>query len=64
MVNTKISELTALTAPATGDLIPAVDISDTTQAASGTTKKVTYNDFFALYAERGLVNYIYPVEYP
>lgn len=37
----KISEMTALTVtPASGDLIPIVDVSDTTQAASGTTKKI------------------------
>lgn len=42
MANSKISDLTALTTPASGDLIPIVDVSDTTQAASGTTKKITY----------------------
>lgn len=41
MANAKISELTALTSPATGDLLPIVDVSDTTDAASGTTKKIT-----------------------
>lgn len=41
MANAKISELTALTSPETGDLFPIVDISDTTDAASGTTKKIT-----------------------
>lgn len=39
--NKRISEYTALTSPATGDLIPIVDVSDTTDAASGTTKKIT-----------------------
>lgn len=38
----QISDFTALGgAPATGDLIPVVDISDTTDAPSGTTKKMT-----------------------
>lgn len=37
----KISELSSNATPATGDLIPNVDISDTTQAASGTTKRST-----------------------
>lgn len=47
MANTKISALTSLAAvPATGDLFSIVDISDTTQAASGTTKKIAAS-FFA-----------------
>ena len=43
MAKTKITALTELTDTniAIGDLIPIVDISDTSQAASGTTKKVT-----------------------
>lgn len=42
MANTKISALTSLGAtPASGDLFSIVDVSDTTQAASGSTKKVT-----------------------
>lgn len=42
MANTKISALTALGAtPASGDLFSIVDVSDTTQAASGSTKKIT-----------------------
>lgn len=44
MANEKISELTALTTPAAGDLIPIVDVSDTTDAASGTTKKIAVSD--------------------
>jgi hypothetical protein len=42
----KISALTALTAPADGDLLPIVDVSDTTDAASGTTKKIAVSSFF------------------
>jgi len=42
MANKKISELTASTELATGDLLPVVDISDTAGAASGTTKKITW----------------------
>ena len=38
MADKKISALTELTTPADGDKIPIVDVSDTTQAASGTTK--------------------------
>lgn len=42
MADTKISALTELAeTPATGDLVALVDVSDTTQAASGTTKKIT-----------------------
>ena len=43
MAKTKITALTELTDTniAIGDLIPIVDVSDTSQAASGTTKKVT-----------------------
>lgn len=43
MANAIISALTALAvAPAVGDLFAVVDVSDTTDAASGTTKKITY----------------------
>lgn len=45
MSNRKISELTELaTTPADGDLLPIVDISDTTDSANGTTKKVTISN--------------------
>ena len=43
MADSKISALTALAAaPAVGDLFVVVDISDTTMAASGTNKKITW----------------------
>jgi len=45
MADTKISALTALTLPVTGDIVPIVDVSDTTQAASGTTKGITFSTF-------------------
>jgi hypothetical protein len=45
MANSKITDLTTLTSVASGDLIPIVDISDTTQASSGTTKKITQSNF-------------------
>lgn len=48
MANVKISGLSALTAPANGDLAALVDISDTTDAASGTTKKITLADLFKI----------------
>lgn len=47
MANKKITSLTALgVAPATNDLIPIVDISDTTDSAGGTTKKITVANIF------------------
>jgi hypothetical protein len=48
MADTKITALTALTAadPAS-DVLPIVDISDTTMAASGTTKKISINNILA-----------------
>ena len=42
MANRKISDLTALTAPAAGDLLPIVDISEA--AAANKNKKITYSD--------------------
>ena len=45
MANRKISDLTALTAPATGDLLPIVDISEAT--AADKNKKITYGAFLS-----------------
>ena len=45
MANRKISDLTALTAPATGDLLPIVDISEA--AAANKNKKITFGVFLA-----------------
>lgn len=42
----KISELTTLTSLASNDLFITVDVSDTSMAASGTDKKVTYTTLF------------------
>lgn len=48
MPNEEISSFTALAvAPASSDLLPLVDVSDTTDAATGTTKKITVANFFA-----------------
>lgn len=44
MADAKVSALTELTSVATGDLIPIVDISDSTMGASGTTKKITQDN--------------------
>jgi len=48
MPDTKITALTALTTadPAT-DMMPIVDVSDTTMAASGTTKRISINNILA-----------------
>jgi hypothetical protein len=53
----KISELTALTGAgaATTDLIEALDISDTTMAASGTNKSLTLAEVVTFLAANGLV---------
>jgi hypothetical protein len=40
----QISDFTALTTPASGDLLAIVDVSDTTDAATGTTKKLDFDD--------------------
>ena len=45
MANRKISDLTALTAPAIGDLLPIVDISEA--AAADKNKKITYGELLA-----------------
>ena len=45
MANRKISDLTALTAPVTGDLLPIVDISEAT--AADKNKKITYGTFLS-----------------
>lgn len=48
MADSKITALTALTAadPA-NDMLPVVDVSDTTMAASGTTKRISINNLLA-----------------
>ena len=49
MADQKISALAALTGAnaATGDLVPVVDVSDTTMAASGTNKSMTLAEVIA-----------------
>lgn len=44
MADRKISDLTALTTPATGDLLPIVDVSET--AAADKNKKITVQELF------------------
>ena len=44
MANKKISSMTELSSPASGDKVPLVDVSDTTGAATGTTKWVSVDN--------------------
>jgi hypothetical protein len=50
MANAKLSSLTALVSPASGDKLYIVDVSDTTQSASGTSKQITYGNLVSLTA--------------
>lgn len=43
----RISSFESLTSPANGDLVPIVDVSDTSMAATGTTKQVTFENMMA-----------------
>lgn len=49
MASKKITDLTADTTPATGDFLASVDISDVTDSADGTNKKVTLGDVNTLF---------------
>ena len=42
MAKISIADLGSLTTPASGDLLPIVDISDLSSSVNGTTKKITY----------------------
>lgn len=44
MATQEIDDFTALTTPASGDLLPIVDVSDTTDSPQGTTKKIAVSD--------------------
>jgi hypothetical protein len=44
----KISDLTELLAPASGDMVATVDVDDLTDAASGTTKRLTLANLLTL----------------
>ncbi len=47
MANQRLTSLTTLTSPASGDVFYIVDISDTADGASGTSKGITYANFIA-----------------
>lgn len=50
MADSKITSLTELSsAPATSDVLPIVDVSDTSQAATGTTKKIRITNLLSEY---------------
>jgi hypothetical protein len=51
----KITDLTALTTTATGDLVPIVDVSDTTDVATGATKKVAMSDLLTFDSDLSLL---------
>ena len=55
MADSKISSLTELTVPSSGDLIPIVDISDTSMAGTGTDKKIQYSNLLAIMYPIGCV---------
>lgn len=61
MADTRITALTALTGDvvATGDLLPIVDISDTTMAASGTTKNITAAELLVYLQNNGLYRHAF-----
>ena len=48
----RITELAALTAPVSNDLIEVVDVSDTSMAATGTNKKLTLTTLTAITSTR------------
>lgn len=55
MTDTKISGLADLgTSPDSGDLVPVVDVSDLSMAASGTNKKVSFSNFLLNYVAKSL----------
>lgn len=51
MANKKITELGSLTTAVSADELAIVDASDTTQGASGSTKRITFTNF---YESRGI----------
>lgn len=53
MADSKISLLTEVTTLAAGDMLPVVDVSDTSMAASGTTKRVLQSN---LLVDAGVAN--------
>lgn len=55
MTDLKITGLTDLaSSPASNDVLPIVDVSDTTMAPSGTNKKVSFSNFLLNYVAKAL----------
>ena len=50
MSDIRLSQLTALSTPASGDILFINDVSDTTQSASGSSKSITFGDLLQDYA--------------
>lgn len=47
MTDKRITDLTELTDPESGDFLVSVDVSDTTSSAEGTTKKVSVSSLLS-----------------
>lgn len=56
-MSSKITDLSAETTPASGDLVAIVDVSDLAQSTGGSTNKMTYANFVAgILAEQGITS--------
>jgi len=53
MADEKVTDLAAITQASTGDLLYVVDVSDTTDDASGSSKKITRADLYSLWKAKG-----------
>ena len=53
MADEKVTDLTAITQAAVGDLLYVVDVSDTTDDASGSSKKIARADLYSLWKAKG-----------
>jgi hypothetical protein len=57
VADTTVFNLTATTTAAAGDLVPVVDVSDTTQSANGSTRKITLANLKTYFSDdRALLN--------
>lgn len=50
MANTRLTSLTAITTPASGDFAYLVDVSDTSENAAGSSKKITFANLTSSFA--------------
>lgn len=51
MADLKITDLPSLTTPASADLIEIIDVSDTTDSAQGSNKKITFGNLIPVLTE-------------